>query len=240
MAARSMVCPRYAIYFVPAGTTSLYRFGATALGYDCLTAADRASFDAPPFGPAAWSALTAEPRRYGFHATLKAPFRLAEGCREDQLVHAFRDFARRLDQAPTIVPSLRLLTRFVAIVPATASAAVDDLAAACVTAFDSFRAPPDDDERRRRLVAGLTPRQIANIDRWGYPYVFDEFRFHMTLTGTLPADRQEPALSFLRRMFSEMCGDRPLAIDHLALLRQDAPDGRFAVISHQPFGTPAS
>ncbi len=228
--------PRYAIYFVPDADSALYRYGATTLGYDCLSGRDIASFDAPPVDADEWRELTNEPRRYGFHATLKAPFRLREGCEEAELIAAFRGFARKLGAAPTIAPVVRLLQRFVAIVPASASAELDDLASACVTDFDRFRAPLAESDRARRLAADLTARQIENVGRWGYPYVFADFRFHMTLSGALAGERREMVLSFLRGRFRQACGEHPVAIDRLALLRQDRSDARFIVMCQLPFG----
>src|SRR5262249_20799199 len=157
--------------------------------------------------------LTREPRTYGFHATLKAPFRLRDGLAEADLVRAFQAFAKTLRQVPTIVPAVEMLEGFIAIVPQTPSADVDALAAAFVREFDQFRAPMSQDERARRLRAKLSPREQANIDRWGYPYVFDDFRFHMTLTGRLPANRQAAILPALREIFFDRHGDRPIAID---------------------------
>lgn len=226
--------PRYAIYFVPAADTALYRFGATALGYDCFTGTDVPTFDALPVDAGVWRELTAEPRRYGFHATLKAPFGLATERNEAELVAAFELFARGLAAFPTIDPEVRLLQRFVAIVPAGENAALHALAASCVTHFDGFRAPPTEAERNRRRTAHLTAQQIAHVERWGYPYVFDAFRFHMTLTRALAPDCQALMLAYLRERFSRCCGERPIPIDRLALLRQDGPESRFVVIAYVP------
>jgi putative phosphonate metabolism protein len=229
--------PRYAIYFVPAAETALYRFGAAALGYDCFTGADIATFDALPVEAGLWHELTLEPRRYGFHATLKAPFRLAAGRNETELIAELEKFARAIDAAPAVAPAVHLLERFVAMVPAPANVALDRLAASCVTHFDHFRAPLTETERDRHLAARLTPQQTAHVERWGYPYVFDQFRFHMTLTGALAADRQASVLAYLREAFARAHGERPIPIDRLALLRQDGPDARFVVIAHAPVGS---
>jgi len=230
------VNPRYAIYFVPAADTALYRFGSAALGYDCITGGDIPTFDALPVEAAAWCELTLEARRYGFHATLKAPFHLAAGRTEMELIGEFEVFARTVDIAPAIDPAVGLLQGFAAIVPATACAGLDRLAASCVTYFDGFRAPLTAADRHRRRAAHLTARQIGYIERWGYPYVFEDFRFHMTLTGALSADREGPVLAFLRGGFARRHGARPIAIDRLALLRQDGPDARFVVVAHAPIG----
>ena len=58
----------------------------------------------------------------------------------------------------------------------------------------------------------------------------DEFRFHMTLTGRLDAARRAPVLTILRRRFSDLDITR-LAIDRIALFRQDDTHSRFCIIS---------
>ena len=224
--------PRYAIYFVPDADTALYRFGAAALGYDCFTGADVPTPDALPIDAGAWRELTREPRRYGFHATLKAPFRLAAGRTEADLIDEFVAFSGTIDIAPTFEPAVCLLQRFVAIVPATARAGLDRLASSCVKHFDGFRAPLTSADRGRRLAADLTTRQIGHLERWGYPYVFEDFRFHMTLTGTLSADCQESMLAYLQRSLAGNHGDGPISVDRLALLRQDHCGARFVVLAH--------
>jgi len=109
------------------------------------------------------------------------------------------------------------------------------LAASCVTHFDGFRAPLSTADRGRRLAAHLTARQIGHVERWGYPYVFEDFRFHMTLTGALSADRQEPMLAYLRSGLACSHGNGPIKINRLALLRQDNPAARFVVLAHCAF-----
>src|SRR5260370_30562784 len=106
---------RYAIYFVPAPVTALYRFGAAALGYDCFTGADIATLDALPVDAGAWRELTREPRRYGFHATLQAPFHLAAGRTEPELIGVFVEFSATIDSTPAIEPLARLLQQFAAL-----------------------------------------------------------------------------------------------------------------------------
>jgi hypothetical protein len=227
-----MTEPRYAIFFIPAADTALYRFGAAALGYDCFTGADIATLEALPVDAGAWRELTREPRRYGFHATLKAPFRLAVGRTEAELIGEFVEFSTTIDGAPTIEPAVRLLQHFVAIVPVAVGAGLDRLAASCVKHFDGFRAPLTGADLSRRLAAHLTARQIGHVERWGYPYVFEDFRFHMTLTGALSAHCQEPMLAYLRSGLACSHGNGPIKINRLALLRQDNPAARFVVLAH--------
>ena len=224
--------PRYAIYFVPAPDSAIYRFGAAALGYDCYADGDVPHWPDVILSHTQWAELTREPRTYGFHATLKPPFRLRPDYVEADLLQAFHAFAAEAPSAPTIVPAVDLLEGFVAVVPQSPSVELDVRAGSCVQAFDHFRAPMGAEERARRSRANLSDRQIANLDRWGYPYVFEDFRFHMTLTGRVEPSHRPAILSYLQKRFCECCDKRPLPIDCLALLRQSSPNGRFRVIAH--------
>jgi len=223
---------RYAIYFVAAADSDLHRFGSSVLGYDCYTGADLPRPADLDLEDADWRALTEEPRRYGFHATLKAPFRLAPSRREDELADAVLAFVRAPREIARIAPEVRLLGAFTAIVPRAPVAALAALAAACTTEFDQFRAPLSAQERARRDPSRLSERQVSNLDRWGYPYVFDDFRFHMTLTGPLPAERRDEVPGRLRRSFAQAWGERPIAIDRIGLFKQHGADARFRVLQH--------
>ena len=228
-----MMDPRYAIYFVPDPDTALYHFGSAVLGYDCFTGAEIPPLDALPVDADRWRELTREPRRYGFHATLKAPFRLAAERTEAQLISEFVEFSRTIAMAPTIEPAICPLHYFVAITPANVCAGLDGLAASCVKHFDGFTAPLTRADHGRRLAPHLTTRQIGHVERWGYPYVFEDFRFHMTLTGALSGDCQKPILAYLRHALACSHGDGPISVNRLALLRQDNPGARFVVLAHR-------
>jgi putative phosphonate metabolism protein len=226
---------RLAIYFVPAAGSSLYRFGASALGYDCYTAEALARPPAIDLGEAEWAALTEEPTTYGFHATLKAPFRLRSEFTPQDVLAAVRTLAAATPST-RFAPAVQLIAGFVAIVPAAPSAAIDRVAAKCVTAFDRFRVPASEAERQRRLAAGLSPRQTEYLDRWGYPYVFEEFRFHMTLTGRLPAERRQSVHALLQQEFARQYGESPIRLDRITLVTQDHPQARFRVAGHARLG----
>jgi putative phosphonate metabolism protein len=230
--------PRFAIYFVPAAETALYRFGAAVLGYDCYSGEDVAHPSDLGISETEWIELAQEPRSYGFHATLNAPFRLRPELDQAGLVEHVRTFAA--SRAPiAIEPAVGLLAGFVAIVPRVESPALDRLAADCVTAFDRFRLPMTAPERSRRLASGLSGRQIANLDRFGYPYVFEDFRFHMTLTGAIVPERRPAIHALLQAAFARRRGYGAVPIDRLALVRQDDPAARFRVIEHVRLGPPA-
>jgi hypothetical protein len=132
-----------------------------------------------------------------------------------------------------ITPVVNSISGFLAVVPTEPSAELERLAADCVSAFDSFRAPLAPEDRARRKPEKLTPRQCDYLDRWGYPYVMEEFRFHMTLTGRLGSERREPLLAMLRQRFAAI-GLTRLAIDGIALFRQDGAASRFRIIGHWP------
>src|SRR5262249_52491568 len=125
------------------------------------------------------------------------------------------------------------ISGFIAVVPTEPPTDLYRLASDCVTDFDRFRAPLTDGDRARRNPAAVTPRQRDYLDRWGYPYVREEFRFHMTLTGRPHAARREPILAMLRSRFTETRIDR-LAIDRIALFRQVETASRFRIIAHWP------
>lgn len=221
--------PRYAIYYVPAPDSVLYRFGAEIIGYDAFTGEGCESPETfRSFSD--WTALTADPRKYGFHGTLKAPFPLAASAREDDLAAAVEAFIAR--DIPRIAPVVDLLGDFVAIVPARPVEALSKLADDCVTQFERFRAPLTEAERARRLKSRLTPRQIGHVDRFGYPYVFEDFRFHMTLTGRLTDARRDDILARLRKAFTELKID-DIAVDAVALFRQPAPGKPFEIIARK-------
>jgi putative phosphonate metabolism protein len=220
--------PRYAIYYAAAPGSDLDRFGAQLLGYDAFSGEELPFPDgiAPD-----WRELTKDPRKYGFHATLKAPLSLAPGRTEVELIAACEAFAATPRPLPVITPVVGSISGFIAVVPSEPSAGVERLAADCTRDFDQFRAPLTIEDRERRNPSALTPRQREYLDRWGYPYVMEEFRFHMTLTGRLDAVRREPILAMLRGRFSKI-GLTMLAIDRIALFRQDDAHARFRIVNH--------
>jgi putative phosphonate metabolism protein len=220
--------PRYAIYYAPAQGSFLDQFGAEMLGYDAWIGA------ALPFASGVveqvpdWRELTQDPRKYGFHATLKAPMSL-NGRRESELHAACADFARQPRLIPKIAPVVNPISGFIAVMPEGRSTELEQFAADCVRAFDPFRVPLAAEDRARRNPSRLTPRQVEYLDRWGYPYVMEEFRFHMTLTGRLDETRREAVLAMLRERFARLKLTE-LAIDRVALFKQADAKARFEII----------
>jgi len=223
--------PRYAIYYAAPAESELARFGADLIGYDAFTGEDLGFPDGVAEHLPDWRDLTQDPRKYGFHATLKAPMALADGKTEAELIAACAAFADKPRTVPTITPVVNSISGFIAVIAAERSAELERLAADCVRAFDGFRPPLTPEDRQRRNPLGLTPRQREYLDRWGYPYVMEEFRFHMTLTGRLNDERRDPVLLMLRDRFAIIDLNR-LAIDAIALFRQNDAHSRFRVLDY--------
>lgn len=227
---------RYALYFAPAADSALARFGAAIIGYDANSGADVPQL--APDGVAGaeidWPACTAEPRKYGFHATLKAPFRLADGHSADALEAAVIAFAERA--APVTLDGLAVTTigPFCALTPVGDASALNDLASRVVVAFEPFRAAMSAEDRERRLKSPLTPRQIRHLDAYGYPYVHEDFRFHMTLTGPLHADIRERVHAGLVAAHGDHVPAGPVAVDQIVMFRQ-RPGERFRIVFRAPF-----
>jgi len=176
---------RYAVYFAPRPGGALADFGMCWLGWDAERGVPAPRAYTGGFTDKEFDAFTASPLRYGFHGTLKPPFRLAEGATYDEFRDAVSVFATRMAAIELGQFKLKRLGGFLALVPAERSPALQGLAGRCVKALDRFRAPASAGEKARRRKAGLSPRQDAYLLQWGYPYVLKEFRFHLTLTGSL-------------------------------------------------------
>jgi putative phosphonate metabolism protein len=224
---------RYALYFAPCADDPLNLTAAEWLGRDAYNNVGYARAAEGGLSPEDLNTLTADPRRYGFHATLKAPFHLAEGRSEAELLQAMEAFAT--ETSAFDIPSMIVgqLGHFFALVPDTLHPPLQKFAADVVETFEPFRAPLSEADIARRKPDALPPRQRENLMRWGYPYVFDEFRFHMTLTGPVPEARTSVMASILKQRFAEFIG-RPLRIDGLALFVEPERGGPFLVHSRLP------
>jgi putative phosphonate metabolism protein len=227
---------RYAIYVMPEG--GLARFGAGWLGWDALAGS---AVDHPAVGglPRPLSEITATPRKYGLHATIKPPFRLAEGANLAKLMDDLAALCERLEPVTLDGLALARLGGFLALVPEGPTDSLNAMAAKVVTSLDRHRAPPTEAELARRRAGGrLTPAQEANLAQWGYPYVQEEFRFHITLTGNLPREEAEAVATILTPHLSPLV-PRPCMIDSLCLMGEDEA-GMFHMIHRYPLGAAAS
>jgi putative phosphonate metabolism protein len=220
---------RYALYYAPPEDSALRAFGRRWIGRDGGSGHE---CGLPGFSRARLDVLTASSRIYGFHATLKAPFRLHTS--PEALRAAVEAFAGR--RAPVQAPPLRLcaIHGFLALMPGGPAPAADRLAADCVRAFEPYRAPPTHAEAAHRRAAGLSLSQSALLARWGYPYVMAQFRFHLTLTDRI-ADSAE-RMAVMQRILPLVARFRsaPLHIEQICLYRQDEPGQAFVIEERYP------
>lgn len=225
---------RYAIYFMPRANSALWQFGSSVLGYDAASGREVPSLADLCLAIPRLRGWTSEPRRYGFHATLKAPFMLAERCSENDLLQYARSFAaaRRAFEEPPL--RLASFGGFLALALAQPSSAVAALADEAVTHFDHLRAPLSAQDRARRLDRPLPPRQIRQLERWGYPHVFEDFMFHMTLSNQLEPGDSAQMQAALALVYAPLA--QPVRFDGMAVFVQPSPEARFRVLEWLEFG----
>lgn len=227
---------RYALYFTPPQDAELTRLAADWLGRDAFSNEVRLP---PPVGRLSTNEVsehTRFPRRYGFHATLKAPFELAHGQSEDGLIAALETFVagRRAFDIERL--AVNRIGGFFALTPVGPAAELNSLADACVRQFDVFRAPLSDADFVRRKPERLPPAAVENLKRWGYPYVFETFRFHMTLTGSV----DETAAIKLRPVLGDLFAralTKPVSVDAVTLFVETKAGGDFTVRRRFVFGS---
>jgi putative phosphonate metabolism protein len=219
---------RTAIYFTPAKNDPLTRRAAEWLGRDAFDR--RPARDPDP----TIDVLVSEPARYGFHATLKAPFRLADGMTINDLDRELAALGRRMRAFSLGRLTITRLDSFFALTTRATLPLLLEAEEAIRMAFEPFRAPLTEHEVARRNPQSLSERQQANLSRWGYPHVGPDFRFHMTLTNSI-VDEDEAA-QVEKRLHSQFNPvlEVPVVIDALALFVEREPGAPFHVHSRHP------
>lgn len=216
---------RYALYFVPQ-QGAFARFGASWLGRDV----ERGAEVAHPDLPLPVAEITRTPRRYGLHGTIVPPFRMADDSPENMcnFVQTMGVFCTK--RRPVSFSSLNLtrMGRFLALVPEGDARALRDLAAAAMEVCDPFRAALAAADLERHRARALSAEQEALLLRWGYPYVMDQFRFHITLTGKLPKAQLQDVVQVLEPAIAPLL-PRPFVIDQLALMGEDETGGFYLI-----------
>ena len=205
-----MPVPQYAIVYTPPPDSPLARFGAGVLGYDGFQRAEVPHRAIPGIDPAILVLATVGPRRFGFHAGLVPPFSLNDRS-EDELVEEVDRFARAQRPIPVGPLAVGTLDRCVVLRPAEPQAPLDDFAAGCRTAFESFRT--------------LSP---AAGDTEGAP----PFGFHMTLAGPIPDSERKAFKALMRAAFNGFSADQ-VEIDAVSLLKQGDGASRFHVAARR-------
>ena len=228
---------RYAVYFAPDRHSPWRTFGAHWLGRDEHDSGVLPQPLVEGISPGELERITQKPRRYGFHATLKAPFRLAAGYDETSLLSRLGALALKLK--PVALSPLKVTTlgdlggssAFVALTPhATCEHSPVDLlalAAACVTETDDLRAPLTQQELARRRSTPLNARQIELLNLYGYPHVLEKFRLHMTLTGPVEASVAQQVMRAVAPKIAQLNADTPLWLDRLCLFVERKPGAPF-------------
>ncbi|WP_051284948.1 DUF1045 domain-containing protein [Nisaea denitrificans] len=227
--------PRYAIYFAPDSDTPLHRFGSGWLGRDAVsgTALDQPKLD--EITAARQAELTATANNYGFHATLKPPFHLRDGNTADQLLEEASSFAAA--RAPFEIQLVaRDLSGFLALMQKESKAEMRELAADCVRQFDPLRALPGEAELEKRRAAGLSAQQEQMLQRWGYPYVMGEFRFHMTLSKRIKDESEREALMQEILKHGAEALATPIAVDAISVFHQENKKAPFTRLGRFAFG----
>jgi 2'-5' RNA ligase len=230
---------RYAIYLAPAAKSPLWQFGSSVLCYDAETGLDIPGFRLPSMPQDQWHKATSRARTYGFHATLKAPFRLADHQNEQALIEGLNSFAANQNSLPEKPLHLAVLDEtgaggFLALVPSEPYEALRILEAATVKNLDHFRAPLSKDEIAKRNPAALTKRQAQYLADYGYPYVLEEFRAHFTLSDRL---LNAAALKTeINDLLIGHIGKASITVDELVLFKQPSADAKFKIMSRAPLG----
>lgn len=216
---------RFAVYHLPDG--ALGDFGASWLGWDVRAGAAVAHPD--DLSDAA--EVTQTPRRYGFHATLKAPFRLAQGREVQELALALRMICDRLAPfALELAPSRDW--GFAALRPRHQPPELIALESSVVTRLDEFRAPLNTEEYDRRRPDALPAQARKHLDHWGYPFVLDLFSYHLTLSGALVPEAAGTLLAELSPRLAPLIA-APMPVTAAALVGEDEA-GFFHLIEEFP------
>ena len=228
---------RFAVYFAPDLHSPWWAAGSQWLGRDA--AAGQALTQPPIAGvdDQTLAACTAEPRRYGWHATLKAPFTLAPEHDLDSLLAHLQGLAERLPAFD--LPPLRVSTvgHFLALrpqadgAPKGAMAAIASTAAACVTELQALALPLSDAELARRRQADLTAEQDQLLLRWGYPWVLQHFHFHMSLSGPLAALSMPVRVALIQAAQTRFHVLPPCRFAHLSLFVQPQAGADFECLT---------
>lgn len=208
---------RHAVYFAPPPHSAWWQFGAHWLGRDEIRDCALLQPELPHISSEALHAMTAEPRRYGFHATLKAPFGLHTGCTVAELQRRLRAHAKTLRPLDLGHLHPTVLGNFVALVPGEVPQALAQLAASCVTDLDDLRRPLSAEDLARRQPEKLDARALELLHQFGYPYVMERFRLHFSLTGSVTPSYAEAVVHAVQDRVAQLNATEPLVLDRLCL-----------------------
>jgi phosphonate metabolism protein PhnN/1,5-bisphosphokinase (PRPP-forming) len=229
---------RYALYFAPPTDSPWWSAGCRWLGRDAVIGTNFSHRQMPGAQRLILAKLTSDARRYGFHATLKAPFRLSDGFTESHLLKMAAAFSAI--QRPIVLEDMQIgmMGNFLALRPDTSDNEIRALAMRCVNYFDTLRAAPTEAELKKRRAAKLTERQEELLQCWGYPYTEEEYHFHITLTDALSvvsSDTVDAIRKAAGDHFIKAKAAAPLVIDALTIFREEQSGAPFRVWRRFPF-----
>ena len=184
---------RLAIYYSPEPESPLATAAAAWLGRD-IRGEEISRPAVPGLSETRLREILRAPFHYAFHGTIKPPFRLAPGVTIDEVAGRLEKFTAEWQPFPLPPLTVSSMHDFFCLRPTEPSSHLHILAARAVKDFDDFRQPASPAELAKRRKAGLTPSQENMLLVWGYPYVMDEFRFHLTLTGNVVDVREKKIL----------------------------------------------
>ncbi len=229
---------RVAVYFAPRFGSEWWDAGSQWLGRCAHTGNKHPARSHKHITPSQFSALTQDPRRYGWHATLKPPFRLAPGLHYAQFRHALMHLAQQHKAFDLPPMQIGLLGDFLALRPTHRSQELELLAGDCVTHLQPLADTLTESELARRRRSPLTPTQDELLQTWGYPWVLQEFRFHFSLTGRLDhlsASERESIVTMAEQHFNKL---PPLRVEHVSIFIEPAAGEPLILVDQMTMGTP--
>lgn len=221
---------RVALYYAPAEDDALWTRAVAWLGRDPASGAEVAQPDVVGIAE-----ITIDAAGYGFHATLRPPFRLRPGIGWPTFRQSVGALAASVPRFPLPPLEVHDLFGFLALTESEPSPALQAFADACVAWTDDVRAPPGEAELARRRRAGLAAAEEANLVRWGYPYVFSTWFFHMTLSRRLSASEHAVYRPAAEAWFAEALAE-PREVRDIALFLQPSPGDPFWLVERVPLG----
>jgi len=223
---------RYAVYYSPSEGSALFKFGASWLGWDTIKAKKVAR---PIFENLSFeiTEITEFQSRYGFHGTLKPPFALVKNRSLFELKHALSKLVGTIRQFEIPEMSLKVVDGFVALVPKVKNDRIGFLANKCVEYLDNFRELESIEEIEKRRAVELSSSQEYNLKKWGYPYVMNDFKFHLTLSGKLKLEVANAVIEFLNSELQCVLNS-PFPVDAICLFGERASDQKFQLIKRFP------
>lgn len=176
---------RYAICYAPEKNSPLNSFGQTWLGRDVRTGNRIDQPEVEGVYSQELRNIVSPAAFYGFHGTLKPPFYLPVPELEEKLISDIQAFAA--SEKSFHLPRLTVarIGRILVLEPERSSDPINRLAERCVRHFDSYRRSSSCEDSDDRASSRLSSTQQENIIKWGNPYVMDEFKFHLSLTGPI-------------------------------------------------------